>query len=94
MSIPLALLAASPALRPPRAVPRAEPVRCRSTVADRLIVGGASLEIVALATFVSLRFFGLLNLDTMTLLPAAACAGAAATCLGVVLACLRALADA
>ena len=89
MSIPLALPAAH---RPSRGIPARTDTRAGSgDMVGRLVTGGALLNALALASFASLRCLGLLNLDTMTLLPAAACAGAAAMSLGVVLACWRAL---
>ena len=59
-----------------------------------LVGAGALLSVPTLVAFAVLRCLGHLNLDTMTLLPAAACVGAAAMSLGLSLACWRALRDA
>lgn len=80
----------------PDPVPRGIPFRGNAPAesgdaASRLVTGGALLNALALASYASLSCLGLLNLDTMTLLPAAACTGTAAMSLGVVLACWRAL---
>lgn len=74
--------AADPTAPPQAAVPDAP---------SRLVRAGAAMSACALTILTSFDCIGLRDLDTMTLLPAAACAGAAAASLGVALACWREL---